>query len=44
MTQDEFLKSGDIQREKAAEMLRKENATSSNAYILNTPRITVTGQ
>ncbi len=42
MTQDEFLKKGDIQLEGAADILRKENATSSTAWILNTPQFTVT--
>ncbi len=41
MTQDQYAKEGDIQLEKAAEILRKENATSSGDWILNTPQITV---
>ncbi|MEK7567939.1 MAG: S41 family peptidase [Patescibacteria group bacterium] len=41
MTQDQYLKEGDIQMEKAAEILRKENATSSGEWILNLPQIIV---
>lgn len=39
MTQEEFLKNGDIQLEKAASILNKETASSSTEWILNVPQI-----
>ncbi|MDO8492244.1 MAG: S41 family peptidase [bacterium] len=44
MTQDDFLKKGDIQLTKAAEILNKETASSSTAWILNTPQFTVSAE
>ncbi len=42
MTLDDYKNKGDIQMEKAAEILRQETATSSTAYVLNAPQFTVT--